>query len=229
LRDNNGSNDEPPTPDALGNLGTVREELGTGVPYVETTNNQGVQGNLGNLGKGIPISSLTAQEVDISEEEPLLEGGSVPEASLSSLEDSSDVETVGNTDYVNHLGMGIPNSSLTSLSDTPKEPAQQPQPDAIAKASIVQLEEQPTPVEQTVSTSVDEAKAPSRFTTSDESAPAQATADEPLKVGDRVYWSECPAHCEHFSPFEIMSIDGDEAKLHLFAKPVLLAELELAT
>jgi hypothetical protein len=52
---------------------------------------------------------------------------------------------------------------------------------------------------------------------------------EPLKVGSRVNWSKCPAHCEHFSPFEIMSIDGDYAKLDLFAKPVLLVELELAT
>jgi hypothetical protein len=210
LCDNNGSSDEPPPPDDLGNLGKLREELGTGVPYVETTNNQGVQGNLGNLGKGIPNSSLTTQEVDISEEEPLLEGGSVSEASLSSLEDSSDVDTVSNTDLGNNLGTGIPNSSLTSLSDTLHEPAQQQKQDAIASASTVQLEEQPTPVEQTVSTSVDEidvdgAKAPSLFTATDESAPAQVTADEPLKVGDRVRFTnpEGLALLKHFEALEL--------------------------
>ncbi|MDP8963781.1 MAG: DUF3987 domain-containing protein, partial [Cyanobacteriota bacterium] len=50
----------------------------------------------------------------------------------------------------------------------------------------------------------------------------------PLSVGDRVYWSECPSHCENFSPFEITGIEGDYAKLDLFAKPVLLAQLRLA-
>jgi hypothetical protein len=50
----------------------------------------------------------------------------------------------------------------------------------------------------------------------------------PLSVGDRVYWSECPSHCENFSPFEITEISGDYAKLDLFAKPVLLAQLRLA-
>jgi hypothetical protein len=46
-----------------------------------------------------------------------------------------------------------------------------------------------------------------------------------LKIGDRVYWSQCPAHCEQFAPFEITAIDGDYAKLDLFEKPVLLTEL----
>jgi hypothetical protein len=46
-----------------------------------------------------------------------------------------------------------------------------------------------------------------------------------LKIGDRVYWSKCPAHCEQFAPFEITAIDGDYAKLDLFEKPVLLTEL----
>jgi hypothetical protein len=50
----------------------------------------------------------------------------------------------------------------------------------------------------------------------------------PLKVGDRVHWSKCPGHCESFSPFEITGIEGDYAKLDLFAKPVLLAQLRLA-
>jgi hypothetical protein len=50
-----------------------------------------------------------------------------------------------------------------------------------------------------------------------------------LKVGDRVNWSECPAHCESFSPFVIDEIQGSYAKLDLFAKLVPLVELQLAT
>jgi hypothetical protein len=48
-----------------------------------------------------------------------------------------------------------------------------------------------------------------------------------FQISDRVYWSKCPAHCQQFAPFEITAIDGDHAKLDLFEKPVLLAELEL--
>ena len=47
-----------------------------------------------------------------------------------------------------------------------------------------------------------------------------------FKVGDRVYWSKCPAHCEQLAPFEITGIDGDYAKLDLFEKLVLLVELK---
>lgn len=46
-----------------------------------------------------------------------------------------------------------------------------------------------------------------------------------LNVGEHVYWSQCPAHCEQFAPFEITAIDGNHAKLDLFEKPVLLSEL----
>lgn len=49
-----------------------------------------------------------------------------------------------------------------------------------------------------------------------------------LEVGDMVFWSECPAHCSSFAPFEIVSIDGDYAKLDLFAKLVLLTQLSRA-
>lgn len=51
-----GDNDKiPPTaPDDLGNLGKLREDLGKGVPYVETVENKGFEDNLGNLGKGYP-------------------------------------------------------------------------------------------------------------------------------------------------------------------------------
>ena len=49
-----------------------------------------------------------------------------------------------------------------------------------------------------------------------------------FSVGDRVNWSNCPAHCEKFAPFEITSLDGDYAKLDLFSKPVPLDELSSA-
>jgi hypothetical protein len=52
------------------------------------------------------------------------------------------------------------------------------------------------------------------------------TAD--FQVGNHVYWSKCPAHCEQFAPFEITAIDGDYAKLDLFENPVLLVELRKA-
>jgi hypothetical protein len=137
LSDNKEDNNQPTPPD---NLGKVREGLGKGVPYAETTTNQGFEANLGKLGKGIPNSSLTHQTVDISEEESLLEGGSVPEASLTSLQDSSDVDTVGNTDLGNNLGKGFPNSSLTSLNDNQKEPAQPEEVEAIAIDPISKAE-----------------------------------------------------------------------------------------
>jgi hypothetical protein len=46
-----------------------------------------------------------------------------------------------------------------------------------------------------------------------------------IGIGDRVIWENCPACCEDLSPFEIMSIDGQYAKLDLFEKPVLLKDL----
>ena len=48
---------------------------------------------------------------------------------------------------------------------------------------------------------------------------------EPFKVGDRVYWSNCPGHCEEWAPFEIMWIDGEYAKLDLFPTLVPMSEL----
>ena len=126
--DNNGSNDNPPTPENLGNLGKVRENLGKGVPYAETIENKGVSANLGNLGKGIPNSSTSSFDgyiPDKSEEEIYEEGGYIPEASLSTAQDSSDVEIVDVTDLGNNLGKGFPNPSLSSLSENSHEPAEQ--------------------------------------------------------------------------------------------------------
>jgi hypothetical protein len=64
----------------------------------------------------------------------------------------------------------------------------------------------------------------------DRSIPLAATEDQALKVGDMVSWSECPAHCSNFAPFQITSIDIDNgsAKLDLFEKPVPLVQLSLA-
>jgi hypothetical protein len=51
---------------------------------------------------------------------------------------------------------------------------------------------------------------------------------EEFRVGAYVHWTECPAHCENFSPFEIMAIEGQYAKLDLFAHLVPLSELRKA-
>jgi hypothetical protein len=51
-----------------------------------------------------------------------------------------------------------------------------------------------------------------------------------LKVGDRVIWDNAPTYCANVTQWwEITAIDGEYAKLDLFSKPVLLAELRLAT
>jgi predicted P-loop ATPase len=52
--------------------------------------------------------------------------------------------------------------------------------------------------------------------------------DDQFEVGDKVFWCECPVGCESLAPFQIMSIDGDYAKLDLFAKLARLAELRRA-
>ena len=46
-----------------------------------------------------------------------------------------------------------------------------------------------------------------------------------FEAGDRVYWINCPTHCERLAPFAIMWIDGEYAKLELFSKLVPLSEL----
>ena len=49
--------------------------------------------------------------------------------------------------------------------------------------------------------------------------------DTAFKAGDRVYWTNCPVCCENLSPFEIMWIEGEYAKLDLFSNLVPLSEL----
>jgi hypothetical protein len=57
----------------------------------------------------------------------------------------------------------------------------------------------------------------------------EPTSPTQFRVGDRVFWENCPSCCEELAPFEITAIDGDYAKLDLINKPVPLAELTLAT
>jgi hypothetical protein len=153
LCDNNNGDDNPPSPmNNLGNLGKLREDLGKDVPYVETVATKEIEDNLGNLGKGIPNFSLTQNmEVPLSSSsrESSLEGGYVPEPSLSSPQEVCDIDPVVSSELGNNLGNPFPNPSLSSLS-------------AIA----------PMPLEQTNATSADETEEEIAST------PANVDADE---------------------------------------------------
>jgi len=48
-----------------------------------------------------------------------------------------------------------------------------------------------------------------------------------LKVGDRVQWDGCPAHCAWANPFTITAIECDSVWLDLYSLPVPLAQLKL--
>jgi uncharacterized membrane protein YgcG len=212
LRDNN-EDDEPPTaPDNLGNLGKVREDLGKNVPYVETLENKGVSANLGNLGKGIPIYSKT--ETDNSNygedwSEPSLEGGYVPEVSLSCPQESCDVEPVVDTGLENNLGNPFPNPSLSSLNAlAPAQPLTDPD-NVVAVADTIPayspLPQKPsievadstavedaiaslTPVEN--ATEATEVEANEQIPHTPTAKPAQVTAEEkPIRVGSRVRYT----------------------------------------
>jgi hypothetical protein len=56
-------------------------------------------------------------------------------------------------------------------------------------------------------------------------APLPAQVDGSLKVGDRVEWDECPAHCSCFNPFTIYKIEESKAWLEYYSEPVPLAQL----
>ncbi len=49
--------------------------------------------------------------------------------------------------------------------------------------------------------------------------------DESLKVGERIIWSDCPAHCASWNPFIIIRIFDGMAWLDVYERPVLLSEL----
>ena len=52
--------------------------------------------------------------------------------------------------------------------------------------------------------------------------------DEPLKVGSRVIWDNCPAHCASWNPFTIIRIEDGMAWLDIYEKPVPLSDLRRA-
>ena len=175
LRDNNNDDTLPPPPGNLGNLGKLREDLGKTLPVVETIENKEVEDNLGNLGKGISNLNRTKTDGYNPDEESFLERGSVPEPSLSSPKERCEVYTVGDTNLGKNLGKPFPNSSLSSLSTqestedviatTSTRPSQNDHTDnvvgevALNDPPVSAVQEQPTPVEQTATTSVDDQSA----------------------------------------------------------------------
>ena len=50
-------------------------------------------------------------------------------------------------------------------------------------------------------------------------------SNQPFKVGDRVFWDNCPGPCAWGNPFLIMAIEGNSARLDLIAIPVPLTDL----
>jgi len=59
-------------------------------------------------------------------------------------------------------------------------------------------------------------------------ASVPSSTDEPLKVGERVLWNNCPAHCASWNPFTISKIIGGKVWLDVYEKPVPLSELKRA-
>jgi hypothetical protein len=158
LCDNNNGDDNPPSPmNNLGNLGKLREDLGKDVPYVETVATKEIEDNLGNLGKGIPNFSLTQNmEVSLSSSsrESSLEGGYVPEPSLSSPQEVCDIDPVVSSELGNNLGNPFPNPSLSSLSASAPIPLEQTNAtsadeteEEIAPTNPVEIEPEATEVE----------------------------------------------------------------------------------
>lgn len=63
------------------------------------------------------------------------------------------------------------------------------------------------------------------------SAPAAhvpSPKSEPLKVGSRIIWDNCPAHCASWNPFTIIRINDCMAWLDVYERPVPLSELRRA-
>lgn len=52
------------------------------------------------------------------------------------------------------------------------------------------------------------------------------TPNEPLKVGDKVWWDNCPGHCSWTNPFTITRIYSAMAWLDIYSKPVPVLELK---
>jgi hypothetical protein len=243
--DNNDSNTHPPAPDNLGNLGKVREDLGNICTEVVTPIIKGIQDNLGNLGKGIPNSSLAETLVETKMGETLLEGGSVPEVSLTPPQDTSAIETVGDSDLGNNLGNPAPKFPEVSLSVCQFDNASVPV-EAIA----------PTPVpvdEETISDlaellelcdskeALHEIRQTSTFTPEILNESCKRLSPETHqqikqwvielnrepKVGDLIFVN-CWPHTDRLGPYLLERIEGDCAKIEGFERLVPLSELRRA-
>lgn len=68
-----------------------------------------------------------------------------------------------------------------------------------------------------------------KTTTAVEAIAPQPTTEEPLKVGDRVFWDDCYVHLTSLNPFKITAIQGDMAELDLVDHLVPLADLRRAS
>jgi hypothetical protein len=117
--DNNNNPDNNPTPpltDNLGNLGKLGEDLGKGVPQVKTLTNQGIEENVGNLGKGIPhfgkdLINNPDNPPDIVvdfENEIIQEGGYFPQPSPTVRQEPQNLEESSDSALGNNLGNPSP-------------------------------------------------------------------------------------------------------------------------
>jgi len=111
-RDNNGDNDNSPHPeDNLKKLGELGEQLGKGVPQVETIDNTGFEANLGNLGNHPPSfspSDLSGDTPLAEKEESSLEGGFLPQPSPTLPQEAQIQDTVGDSALGETWGSGSP-------------------------------------------------------------------------------------------------------------------------
>jgi hypothetical protein len=195
MSDNNNSDGSSPPPDNLGNLGKLGEHLGNDVPQVETFINQDLQSNLGNLGKGIPKLNEEVKNLI-----------NIPDNPPDVVGDSES-ETIKEGGYVPQASPTLPQEAQT-----------------LEESSISDLGNNlgnPSPTLPQVPQACD-SSAQSCVTVA---APKLGDTITELRVGDRVIWDECPAHCASLAPFELTAIEGDYGKLDLFSKLVPLSEL----
>jgi DNA primase catalytic core len=160
--DNKGDDNQPTPPNHLGKL---REDLGKSLPVVETIGNKGLEDNLGNLGKDIPIFSPTEADSSKTGEEwsePSLEGGYLPEPSLSIPQQSYEPAPMGDIDLGNNLGIPFPNLPEVPLNAD----ANQPLTDSSNVVEVASTTPIPSPLSQKPSievadsTAVEDAIAP---------------------------------------------------------------------
>jgi len=117
----NPSSDPPPN---LGNLEQHREDLGNTIPDAETTEYQGVEDNLGNLGNTSPNDPPTSKEEhgdtdnhgdDLGQSS--LEGGESAEPTLSEQQDAQNPDEESVSELRDERREQFPNHSLSSLNE----------------------------------------------------------------------------------------------------------------